>query len=74
MDGLARAVRFGAGSTAMILSAADAAQPMREADAALSSIVRRRLDTALAERDRQETGPLSGCVRRLLVEHLGGPR
>jgi AraC-like DNA-binding protein len=67
-------VRFGAGSTAMILSAADAARPMLGADEALSSVVRRRLEKALAERDLQEAGPLSGRVRRLLVEHLGGPR
>ena len=64
-------VRFGAGSTAMILSAVDAARPMLGADEALSSVVRRRLEKALAERDRQETGPLSGRVRRLMVEHLG---
>ena len=34
--------------------------------------VRRRLEKALAERDLQETGPFSGRVRRLIVEHLGG--
>ena len=65
-------VRFGSGSTAMILSAADAAQPMRGADEALSSIVRRRLDKALTARSLQEVGPISGRVRRLMVEHLGG--
>jgi AraC-like DNA-binding protein len=65
-------VRFSAGSTAMILSAVDAARPMLGADDALSSIVRRRLEKALAERDLQQTGPFSGRVRRLMVEHLGG--
>ena len=65
-------VRFGAGSTAMILSGVDSARPMLGADEALSSIVRRRLEKALAERDLHETGPFSGRVRRLMVEHLGG--
>jgi len=65
-------VRFGAGSTAMMLSAVDAGRPMLGADEALSSVVRRRLEKALAERDLQETGPLSGRVRRLMVERLGG--
>jgi AraC-like DNA-binding protein len=66
-------VRFGAGSTSMILSRLDAARPLLGADAALSSIVRRRLDKALAERDLHDAGPFSGRVRRLIVEHLGGP-
>ena len=65
-------VRFGAGSTAMILSASDAARPMLGADEALSSVVRRRLEKALVERDLQEAGPFSGRVRRLMVEHVGG--
>ena len=65
-------VRFSAGSTAMILSAVDAARPMLGADEALSSVVRRRLEKALVERELQEAGPFSGRVRRLMVEHLGG--
>ena len=65
-------VRFGAGSTSMILSVADAAWPMLGADDALLSVVRRRLEKALVERDLQEVGPFSGRVRRLMVEHLGG--
>jgi AraC-like DNA-binding protein len=65
------AVRFGAGSNSMILSAVDAARPMRAADEALASIVRRRLDKVLAERDLHGPGPLSGRVRRMMVEHLG---
>ena len=65
-------VRFGAGATSMILSVSDGARPMLGADEALSSVVRRRLEKALGERDRQEAGPFSGRVRRLMVEHLGG--
>ena len=64
-------VRFGAGSTVMILSVVDTARPMLGADEALSSIVRRRLDKALAERDRRHEGPFSARVRRLMLEHLG---
>ena len=66
-----RPVRFGVGSNSMILSAVDAARPMQAADEALASIVRRRLDKVLAERDLQGSGPLSGRVRRMMVEHLG---
>jgi AraC-like DNA-binding protein len=65
-------VLFDAGSTSMILSGVDAARPMLGADEALSSIVRRRLDKALAQRDLRDVGSFSGRVRRLIVEHLGG--
>jgi AraC-like DNA-binding protein len=64
-------VRFGAGSNSMILSAVDAARPMQAADDALASIIRRRLDKLLTERDLHGAGPLSGRVRRMMVEHLG---
>ena len=64
-------VRFGAGSNSMILSAVDAARPMQAADEALASIIRRRLDKLLGERDLHSPGPLSGRVRRMMVEHLG---
>jgi len=64
-------VRFGAGSNSMIFSAADAARPMLGADEALSSIVRRRLDKVLADREPHGSGPLSGHVRHLIVGHLG---
>jgi AraC-like DNA-binding protein len=65
-------VRFGAGSTSMILSGLDAARPMLGADEALSSIVRRRLDKALAARDQRDRGPMSVRVRRLMVDDPGG--
>jgi AraC-like DNA-binding protein len=64
-------VRFGAGSSSMSLSASDALRPMREADAALAGIIRRRLENALGDRDRSSAGAMSTRVRRLVVERLG---
>ena len=64
-------VRFAAGSSSMSLSASDASRPMREADAALAGIIRRRLENALGDRDRSSAGAMSTRVRRMLVEHLG---
>jgi AraC-like DNA-binding protein len=64
-------VRFAAGSSSMRLSVADAARPMRDADAALAGIVRRRLENALGARDQSGGGAMCTRVRRLLVEHLG---
>ena len=64
-------VRFAAGSSSMILNAADASRPMRDADAALAGIIRRRLENALGDRDRSSAGAMSTRVRHLLVEHLG---
>jgi len=65
-----RSVRFGAGSNSLLLSAVDAARPMRTADEALASIVRRRLDKVLAERVLHRSG-FSGPVRHMMVEQLG---
>lgn len=64
-------LRFGAGTNAMVLDAADAARPMVAADAALSAIVRRRLDKVLAEREVHDAAPLSERVRHLIVGQLG---
>ena len=64
-------VRFGAGSSSLSLSAADAARPMREADAALAGIIRRRLENALSDRSRSTAGTMSTRVRHMMVEHLG---
>ena len=64
-------VRFAAGSSSMSLSAADASRPMREADAALAGIIRRRLEKALEDRDRSSAGAMSTRVSHILVEHLG---
>ncbi len=64
-------VRFAAGSTSMSLSASDGARAMRDADPALSSIIRRRLENALGDRDRSDAGAMSTRLRHILVEHLG---
>jgi AraC-like DNA-binding protein len=64
-------VRFDAGSTSMLLDAADAARSIAGADAALSDIVRRRLDKLLQERNARHAGTLATRVRHVLVEHLG---
>ena len=64
-------VRFAAGSSSMSLSGSDAARPMREPDAALAEIIRRRLENALVDRDRSSAVAMSTRVRRMLVEHLG---
>lgn len=64
-------VRFEAGSTSMLLSAADAVRPLVGADEALSTIVRRRLDKLLHEREARHTGALTARVRHILVEQLG---
>ena len=55
----------------MILSRADADRPLRGADAALSAIVRRRLEKALAEREADGKGPMAVRVRRILMDDLG---
>jgi AraC-like DNA-binding protein len=64
-------LRFGVGTNSMVLNAADAARPMAAADAALSAIVRRRLDKVLAEREVHDAAPLSERVRHLIVGQLG---
>lgn len=64
-------VHFGSGSNAMVIRREDADLPLLGADPALSAIVRRRLEKALAERDRPETGSLAGGVRRMILEELG---
>jgi AraC-like DNA-binding protein len=64
-------VRFAAGSNSMSLRASDTARPMRQPDADLEAIIRRRLDDALGDRDRSSAGAMSTRVRRLLVERLG---
>jgi AraC-like DNA-binding protein len=66
-------VLFGAGSNSMILSAVDAGRSIQAADEALSSMVRRRLDKMLVERGVYDSGPLSGRVRHMMMDHLGEP-
>jgi len=66
-------VHFAAGTNTMLISAPDAARSLLESDAALSDIVRRRLDKLLpgAVPLVSTAAPLSTHVRRLLVEDLG---
>lgn len=64
-------VRFAAGATSIVLRTSDAARPMREADAALAGIIRRRLENASEANDRSVDASFSTRVRRMLVEHLG---
>ena len=64
-------VRFAAGSNSMSLSPADAARPMRDADAALAGIIHRRLENALEVRTRSSAGAMSTRARHILVENLG---
>jgi AraC-like DNA-binding protein len=64
-------VRFAAGSNAMVLSAVDAARSLADADAALSTIVRRRLDKVVSDRRLPESASLGESVRRIVVEDLG---
>lgn len=64
-------VHFGGGSNTMVIRREDADRSLLGADAALSAIVRRRLEKALAERDRPDTGSLAARVRRMILEELG---
>lgn len=64
-------VHFGTGSNSLILSAADAARPLRGADEALSSIIHRRLDKVMSKLQVHGSGPFNERVRQLMVEHLG---
>jgi AraC-like DNA-binding protein len=64
-------VRFGAESNSIVLSSVDGARPMGAADETLASIIRRRLDKTLAERDPYGARPLSGRIRQMMVEHIG---
>jgi AraC-like DNA-binding protein len=64
-------LRFAAGTNSMIFDRTDAARPMQAADEALSSIVRRRLDKVLTEREVRASAPLAERVRHLIVTQLG---
>jgi len=64
-------VRFSAGTNTMLLRAVDAARSLPDADAALSAIVRRKLDHLLPAPASPSSAPLSARVRRMLVDDLG---
>ena len=64
-------VHFDSGANTMILDKIDGNRPLRGADAALSAIVRRRLEKALTELDTTAVGTMTARVRRILVDDLG---
>jgi AraC-like DNA-binding protein len=64
-------VRFDTGTNTIIINAADAARALPGADAALSAIVRRRLDQVLPDVLLPTAASLSARVRRMLMEDLG---
>jgi AraC-like DNA-binding protein len=68
-------VHFESGANTMILNRIDGNRPLRGADPALASIVRRRLEKALADRDSGGGdgggGGMTARVRRILVDDLG---
>jgi AraC-like DNA-binding protein len=64
-------VRFSAGTNTLLLNAVDVARALPGADAALSTIVRRRLEVLLPAQVPATSALLSARVRRMLLEDLG---
>jgi AraC-like DNA-binding protein len=64
-------VRFGAGANALVLAHADAMRPLVDADEALTTIVRRRLEKVLAERAPSNAASFSAQLRTLVLECFG---
>jgi AraC-like DNA-binding protein len=64
-------VHFSSGSNGMVFSEADGARVFRAADAALSAVIRRRLDRALDGMDRPADSSTAARVRRLLIDGMG---
>lgn len=62
-------VQFAAGANTVLLSAADAALPLIDADEALAEILRRRLEKALSTLKPDDS--CAGRVRRMLIEGFG---
>jgi AraC-like DNA-binding protein len=64
-------VHFSSGVNGIVFSDADGARVLRAADAALGTVIRRRLDTALDKLDRPVDASTAARVRRLLIEGMG---
>ena len=64
-------LRFRAPVSALVLSRADAARPLRGADPALVEVVGRRLDKLLAGREQADDGSTSARVRKQLAAEVG---
>jgi AraC-like DNA-binding protein len=64
-------LHFSSDGNAMVFSDADGARVLEAADAALSAVIRRRLDQALDKLDRPAGASTAARVRRLLVEGMG---
>jgi AraC-like DNA-binding protein len=64
-------IHFSRGANGMALSDADGARAFQAADAALGTVIRRRLDRALEKLDRPLGASTEARVRRLLIEGMG---
>lgn len=67
-------VRFSSGVNAMVFSDTDGTRGLKAADAALGTVIRRRLDKALEVLDKQGRPPdasVAAHVRRLLADGMG---
>jgi AraC-like DNA-binding protein len=66
-------IHFSSGVNAMVFSDADGARVFKGADAALGTIIRRRLDKAMEKMDQpaDASNSIAARVRRLLVDGMG---
>jgi AraC-like DNA-binding protein len=62
-------VAFNAGVNSILLDVGDAQRALLSADPALAEIIRKRLDKALASRERADS--VAGRVRRVLLDRMG---
>jgi AraC-like DNA-binding protein len=64
-------LHFSAGVSEIAFSGQDAGRPLLSADAALSGVVKRRLEKLLAHRERPDAGATAARVRQLLIDGEG---
>jgi len=64
-------IHFSSGAHGMVLSEPDGARSLQAADAALSAVIRRRLEKALEKLDRSPDASTADHVRRLLTDGMG---